>query len=122
MTDLTGASATAVRQLFGGAVTANIREARFASPADQVVPEELPPFLIMHGDQDRLVPEHQSEILYEKLKLAGANVQLVILPHSGHGYGWFKSRDNITRVYDFFDRCFAKSRLRAAIPSTRPTS
>ena len=76
----------------------------------------------MHGDQDRLVPEHQSEVLYQKLKIAGANVQLVVIAHAGHGYGWFTSRSDLTMVYDFFDRCLHPSRVRASIATTRPAA
>jgi acetyl esterase/lipase len=124
-TDITtGVGTTAVKELFGGVITSHTDTARFASPAEQVEVGRtgLPPFLIMHGDQDRLVPVHQSEILYQKLKLVGANVQLVILAHSGHGTGWFRNRDDLTMVYDFFDRCFHPSHLRAAVPTTRPAA
>jgi acetyl esterase/lipase len=116
-------SAAAIKQLLGGVGTSVASTARFASPAQQVLPRQsLPPFLIMHGDQDPLVPAHQSRVFYQKLKLVGANAQLVILAHSGHGYGWFKSRDDITIVYDFFDRSFRQPRLRVAVPSTRPSN
>jgi acetyl esterase/lipase len=121
--DVTPQSAAALKQLFGGVGTGVVSMARFASPALQISARQvLPPFLIMHGDEDRLVPEHQSRLLYQKLKSAGATAQLVILAHGGHGYGWFRSRDDLTMVYDFFDRCFRRTSLRAAIPATRPTN
>jgi acetyl esterase/lipase len=118
----TGAGTTAVKQLFGGLISAHVEAARFASPAQQVTQGNLPSFLIMHGDQDRLVPEHQSEVLYQKLKIAGANVQLVVISHAGHGYGWFTSRSDLTMVYDFFDRCLHPARVRASIATTRPAA
>jgi acetyl esterase/lipase len=46
---------------------------------------DAPPFLILHGQQDLLVPYHQSELLYQALSAAGANVTLVTLPHGEHG-------------------------------------
>ena len=44
-----------------------------------------PPFLILHGQQDLLVPYHQSELLYDALHAAGAEVTLVRLPQGEHG-------------------------------------
>ena len=44
--------------------------AREISPVSHVSPDD-PPTLIIHGDQDRLVPLQQSELIVEKLKKAG---------------------------------------------------
>ena len=46
-----------------------------------------PPFLIVHGDEDALVPLHQSEILHEALQGAGVESELVVVEGGGHGYG-----------------------------------
>jgi acetyl esterase/lipase len=45
----------------------------------------LPPLLIMHGSQDRLVPFGQSVLLYEALVAAGQPVALYQLRGSDHG-------------------------------------
>jgi len=119
--DRNGAGAGAVRLLFGGVVSAHTQAAALASPAEQVGRAPPAPFLIMHGDEDPLVPLHQSQVLFQKLQLAGGAARLVIL-HSGHGNGWFKSRDDLTTVYDFFDRCLVKSQVRASPPATRPST
>lgn len=44
-----------------------------------------PPCLLLHGQRDPLVPYHQSELLYEALSAAGADVTLVLLPAAEHG-------------------------------------
>ncbi|MGD0390310.1 MAG: alpha/beta hydrolase [Tepidisphaeraceae bacterium] len=119
--DWNGAGAGAVRLLFGGVVSAHTQAAALASPAEQVGRAPPAPFLIMHGDEDPLVPLHQSQVLFQKLQLAGGAARLVIL-HSGHGNGWFKSRDDLSMVYDFFDRCLGKSQVRAFLPATRPST
>ena len=122
VSDLGTASAGAVKSLFGGQVSAHVANAMFASPAQQVGRAPLVPFLIMHGAVDRLVPVHQSQILFQKLKQSGTSVKFVILPKSGHGNGWFRSRDDLNMVYDFFDRCFHKGQVCAPSVTTRPST
>jgi acetyl esterase/lipase len=120
--DMGAASAGAVKMLFGGLVSAHTANAMFASPAEQVGRAPLVPFLIMHGAVDALVPVHQSQVLFQKLKQSGASVKFVILPKSGHGNGWFRNRDDLYMVYDFFDRCFHKGQARALSVTTRPST
>jgi acetyl esterase/lipase len=120
--DWSGPGTGAIKLLLGGVVSAHAQAAALASPAQQVGRAPLVPFLIMHGDQDPLVPLHQSQVLFQRLQRAGASARLVILRHSGHGNGWFKSRDDLTMVYDFFDHCFGKAQARAFSPATRPST
>ncbi|HEX4055522.1 MAG TPA: alpha/beta hydrolase [Tepidisphaeraceae bacterium] len=117
--DLSGSGATVVSQFLGGILSANSMAARFASPAEQAGRCAAVPFLIMHGDRDVVVPARQSQILFERLRKAGAPVTLIVLAHAGHGNGWFKSREDLHRVYDFFDRCFESSPVHI-LPTTRP--
>jgi acetyl esterase/lipase len=117
--ELSGPGAIVVNQFLGGIASARDAAAKFASPAEQVGRSPAVPFLIMHGDQDKLVPLRQSQILYERLRKAGATVRLEILPHTGHGTGWFLSHDTLGTVYDFFDRCFKKPTFRN-LATTRP--
>jgi acetyl esterase/lipase len=46
-----------------------------------------PPFLIVHGDQDEIVPPHQSKILYDALQQAGVEVELYVVKDGGHARG-----------------------------------
>lgn len=45
-----------------------------------------PPFLIMHGDQDPVVPYSNSVWLYDALKAAGNTAELVTVKNAGHGF------------------------------------
>ncbi len=56
-----------------------------ASPVYQVTSDD-PPFLILHGDQDQVVPPEQSQILFEALQEAGVPAELVWVHHAGHGF------------------------------------
>ena len=48
-----------------------------------------PPFLIMHGDRDALVPFNQSVLLYEALRDAGQVVGFYKVAGAGHGDRFF---------------------------------
>jgi hypothetical protein len=58
-------------------------EARRASPLGHVH-REAPPFLLLHGDADPLIPPLHSQELYEALRNAGADAQLVLLSGAVH--------------------------------------
>jgi dipeptidyl aminopeptidase/acylaminoacyl peptidase len=47
-----------------------------------------PPFLILHGTGDPLVPHHQSEVLFRALRRACAEVRLTSLEGRGHEHGY----------------------------------
>jgi acetyl esterase/lipase len=57
---------------------------RTASPMSYVTPDD-PPFLIMHGMLDCLVPFQQSITLHERLRDTGVHSQLVLIPKGDHG-------------------------------------
>lgn len=42
------------------------------------------PFLILHGQQDQVVPVKDSEVLYEALNQAGVDADLYELETAGH--------------------------------------
>ena len=52
------------------------------------VSKEDPPFLIVHGDQDKLVPYHQSVLLKDALEKTGVSVKFYRV--EGGGHGWFR--------------------------------
>jgi dipeptidyl aminopeptidase/acylaminoacyl peptidase len=54
-----------------------------ASPISYVTPDD-PPFLLIHGDRDDLVPYQQSQVMYDKLVQAGVPAQLVIIKNGAH--------------------------------------
>lgn len=54
------------------------------SPLTYVTPDD-PPFLILQGDVDGVVPTEQALFLYERLQAAGVPVELVMIKNAGHG-------------------------------------
>ena len=71
-------------ELIGGAIQENKQKAARANPITYVTPSD-PPFLICHGDQDPLVPHHQSELLEAALRKAGVPVTFYTVKGAGHG-------------------------------------
>ncbi|MBV9122601.1 MAG: alpha/beta hydrolase fold domain-containing protein [Planctomycetes bacterium] len=89
-----------VTALLGGSPEVDPEKAREASPITYVGKDD-PPFLIMHGDKDPLVPLKQSQELYQALKKAGVDATLEVIPGAGHGFG---GPDINRKVEEFFDK------------------
>jgi alpha-L-fucosidase 2 len=52
---------------------------------------EMPPYLLIHGDQDDQVPFEQSERFQRQMKMLGNRCDLIAIPGGGHGMsGWEK--------------------------------
>ncbi len=90
-----------VARLLGGGIERMREPARKANPITFISGDE-PPFLIMHGDRDSLVPVSQSELLANALKKAGTQVEFKILP--GKGHETFSDAESLRQVEKFFDR------------------
>jgi acetyl esterase/lipase len=101
-----------VTLLLGGAPSAEKEKAALASPVTHVH-KGGPPFLIVHGDKDPLVPVAQSEALAEALKKAGVPVTLVTLEGAGHGGKEFRTEENRKRIAEFFDE-YLKAKAKPA--------
>jgi dipeptidyl aminopeptidase/acylaminoacyl peptidase len=71
-------------KLIGGNIQDNPEKVAKANPITYVTKDD-PPFLIVHGDMDSLVPHHQSEILEAALKRAGVPVTFYTVKGGGHG-------------------------------------
>jgi acetyl esterase len=66
------------------------------SPIDHVT-SGLPPFLLVHGTADTIVPFEQSERMLQKLRAAGNSAELITVKGGGHGLrGWERSREHAT--------------------------
>lgn len=61
----------------------------------------LPPFLIIHGNKDRLVPFGQSVLLYNKLKKENKKVEFYQLDEADHGGAPFWQNDILDLVDKF---------------------
>ena len=88
--------------LIGGAVLENKEKARRVNPIEYVSKDD-PPFLIVHGDEDRTVPLNQSSLLYEALKKAGRDVRFHTILGAGHGRPGFGAPEIEEMVRRFFD-------------------
>ncbi len=71
----------------GGSLTdpITLEQAARATPLTYVDAND-PPFLIMHGEADGMVPIEQSALLADVLQVAGVDVTFIRLPNAGHGY------------------------------------
>ncbi len=90
------------RQVFDGF------DAALASPVTYVTADD-PPFLMLHGDSDQLVPIEQSQILLAAFESAGVPAELITVINAGHSFKPTEgktispSRKEITQlVVDFF--------------------
>lgn len=88
-------------QLIGGSVQQHKQAASAANPITYVSRDD-PPFLIMHGDKDNVVPLNQSELLHDALKAAGVEVTLEVLKGAGHGGPQFTSPESRQQIEAFF--------------------
>jgi len=86
--------------LIGGPIQDNDDLCALASPISYIDPND-PPFLILHGDADPLVPHCQSEMLFKGLQEAGVSSQIVIVPQAAHGPGLFTEK-YFRMMTDFF--------------------
>lgn len=85
-----------------------------ASPINHVDGMD-PPALIIHGLEDTNVLPSQSERFSAKMRAAGVNVQLLLIPQVRHGLiGATPSatedalREALTATFEFFDRLFSE--------------
>jgi acetyl esterase/lipase len=77
--------------LIGAPIQDNEDMCILANPITYVDPND-PPFLILHGDADPLVPHCQSEQLFTALQSMNVPSQFVLVPGAGHGPGLFEEK------------------------------
>jgi len=107
--DFTGPHMPLLQQVFG-ATSPQDPVLEDASPVTYIT-KDAPPFLILHGDQDQVVPLSQSQEFYDKLKAAGAPVTLLVVKNAGYDFSPVGSgpmrptRADITQIIaEFFDQ------------------
>lgn len=109
ITDVTGftypspleAAATMESLLLGKNVMLESEEALAISPVSFVT-KDAPPFMIIHGDHDNLVPFAQGEALHDKLEAAGADVKLLVIEGADHADMPFFQEEIWQRIIGFF--------------------
>jgi acetyl esterase/lipase len=99
-------------QLLGAAVPSVPERAAQASPVSHVS-GAAPPFLLLHGRADRLVPAVQSERLHAALAAAGVRAAWHL--YDGADHMWLGTPDVAT---DAVDRTIAFLRDRLGLDST----
>jgi acetyl esterase/lipase len=95
-----GDAAPVVEALLGGRLKERTELAKQASPVTHVDPKD-PPFLIIHGGQDQLVPPRQAEYLRDALKEAGVEVEYLLIEDADHGV---TDRRAYRATAEFFDK------------------
>jgi acetyl esterase/lipase len=96
-----------IGRLIGGPVQQNKEKCKQASPLTYIT-KDAPPFLILHGDKDSLVPVAQSRELEAALNKVGVEVNLLVLPGAGHGGEQFIDNPAQTKMLEFFDKHLKK--------------
>jgi acetyl esterase/lipase len=85
-------------ELIGGALQDNPEKVRNANPITHLT-RDCPPFLVIHGDRDPLVPHHQSELLVAALRAAGVPVTFYTVKGGGHGGFTDPKVEALTRTF-----------------------
>jgi dipeptidyl aminopeptidase/acylaminoacyl peptidase len=68
------------------------------SPINSVRPE-MPPFLLIHGTADAMVPFSQSSEMCARMQQAGASCELYSVEGGGHGMRWWESSPKLAIPY-----------------------
>jgi len=79
--------------------------ARRISPISHVTSDD-PPTLIIHGDQDQLVPLQQSQRIVEEFKKARVKTNLIV--KKGARHGWLGLDKDESQLIDWFDKYLKK--------------
>ncbi|WP_327040741.1 alpha/beta hydrolase [Micromonospora ureilytica] len=99
--------------LLGGTLPEHPELGRAASPITYVT-DQAPPMLLIHGDQDLVVPVGQSEELAAALTAAGAEVELSVVRGADHCFAGVPLEPLIRDSLAFFTRALAPDA--AALP------
>lgn len=101
-----GSKENAVTRLLGGNTREKGELAKAGTPQTHADKTD-PPMLLVHGDEDKLVPLSQSEELLTALKAVGIESDLIVVKGVGHDAGVFK-KETSDRVNEFWDKHLKK--------------
>jgi acetyl esterase/lipase len=90
-------------RLLGGMVQEKLDLAKTANPLTYIDKND-PPFLIMHGDNDQLVPLGQSVLLAKALIDAGVEVTMKTIPGASHEGPQFRNAESQRLIEEFLSR------------------
>lgn len=83
----------------------------------RLVTAKAPPFLLIHGDADPLVPLQQSEKMVAALKDCGVNCELIV--KKGGGHPWFTINEEVKVMADWFDKQLVNKEPAPAEPAAK---
>ncbi len=92
--------ASAITLLLGGPLATKAELAQQANPITYASAAD-PPFLILHGDADPLVPVNQSDALHKALQEAGVSSEYHVVKGGTHGGEAFKASPYKDRIKTF---------------------
>ena len=95
--------------LIGGPIQANPDQCALANPITYIDADD-PPFLILHGDADPLVPYCNSEMFCNALQQANVSSQFVLVPDAQHGPGLFEE-PYFKMMADFFTAQLSETKV-----------
>jgi acetyl esterase/lipase len=100
-----------VYKLLGAPVSQRLELAKLANPIAHIDDRD-PPFLVVHGELDDIVPISQSDLLVEALKAKGSEVEYIRDPNLKHSYLGKKGEPFDPKLLDvtikFFERHLKK--------------
>jgi acetyl esterase/lipase len=85
-----------------GQPEANVLEtAKRLSPLHNI-PDTTPPYLLIHGDADPMVPLNQSKKFVDAVNEKGGKAELIVKPGGGHP--WLTIPEEVAIMADWFDK------------------
>jgi acetyl esterase/lipase len=94
--------------LVGGPLDEHPDLVKSANPITFISPDD-PPFLIIHGGDDDIVPLYQSKLLFDALVDAQVEATLHVQPGAKHSFKYFRNRP-IERMVDLFFNTHLKNK------------
>lgn len=96
-----------ITPFLGGALAEKPEAYKKASPITYVR-KNAPPFLLIHGTEDKVVPFQQSQDLAEKLQKVGVSARVIPVTGEGHGWRGKKLLETLVSTVDFFNEKLKK--------------
>lgn len=97
----------------GGDVNKEHRKHIVSSPLYWVSPDDAPT-LFIHGTEDKYVAFEQAEWIYDRLKAAEVEVEMLKLEGAGHGFKGADAEKAEAAMFAFFDRHLKPTELKSA--------
>ncbi|MCH2401168.1 MAG: prolyl oligopeptidase family serine peptidase, partial [Pirellulales bacterium] len=97
-----------------GLTAAQIKQRVHSISPARLVTAQTPPFLLIHGGLDLLVPLQQSRLMVSALDRKQVPVKLIVKPGGGHP--WPTIAEEVALMARWFDRQLVASRAHPDVP------